>query len=274
MADDQSNAPVSDNDIADVSLVDTPDIAPAQDAPSETAEDKPEEGADTQDKPTEDAKTEAEGNEAKEEAPAEPNQEQAQPEPSTDERKLQAQRAYQERQRTRQQLEQQLDQTYGPKTEEDLIEEGMKPEQAQIQALREEIAYRDQKAQIAQLNADMTHDSAILLQEIPVFNPNHPDYDPEFTEQVDRAYLRDARLESTTLPDGRQIVLRADVPLYDYYKEKYDIYNRGATKGNKQAQSEALHMLSRTENPGGSSSTTKSDDLADLEERLGDVRIA
>jgi hypothetical protein len=67
--------------------------------------------------------------------------------------------------------------------------------------------------------------------------------------------------------------MNAEVPLYDFYQRMADIYNRGTSKGNQQGQTEAMQMLSRTENPGGSSSTTQGDSLQELEDRIGNVVI-
>lgn len=263
MDSDTSQAPVvSDEvDIEDVSLIDTPDVAPA-DTPSQSEDETPAEGTETQDEPQE-APSEAEGTTATEETPQ-----------TADERKVIAQREFQQRQRARQEIAQKLDQEYGPKTEQDLIEEGVSPEQAQIQALREEISYREQRAQISELNASMQTDAVVLQQDFPIFNPNSPEYDPEFTQMVDQQYFQAARLQTADLADGTKVIVNAEAPLYDFYKQMADIYSRGASKGSQQGQQEAMQMLSRTETPGGSSSAGSSgDSLADLEDRLGDVVI-
>jgi hypothetical protein len=255
---------VSELDIQDVSLLDTP-IAPAQDAPSEPADQGTNEAADTEDKPQEDA---SEANDT--EATEQPAQTTEAPKETADQAKARAQMEYQNRQRTRQQVAQQLDQTYGPKSEEQLVEEGLEPAQAQIQALREEMQFERQRTQIAELNAGLQAEAVNVFNDFPVFNPQSKDYDPEFANMVETQYQTAARLQT----DESGIVLNAEVPLYDFYQRMNNIYSRGASKGSEQGQQEALQMLARTENVGGSSASgNNSDSLADLEERLGDFVI-
>jgi DNA polymerase III gamma/tau subunit len=275
------------DDMPDVSLV-TNDIAPAPDAtPSETpAEQAVQEGADTQEQPKEAEVNTAEG----EQPPAEQQQEQ---QPQDDEAAIRARneafarQRIAERQRTRQAVEQQINQAYAPKTEEDLVNEGYDPAQAQIEALRQEMYYHQQKSQIAEMNAGLQSEAVNIANDFPIFRqflpgtertdpqtgyvtgtPN-PEYDPEFTKMVQESYAQAARLQV----DENNIILNAEVPLYDYYQRMATIYNRGTSRGQQQGQQEYQQMLSRSENPGGSSSTTNDNSLEALEERLGDMVI-
>lgn len=263
MADEQ--ATVSDEpDVQDVSLIDTP-IASKTDEPGESADKGTDDAADTTDKPDKDA-TEADekpATDAKPEAPAsdaEPKKGQPDPE--------RARQAYLERQRTRQ-FANKLDETYGPKTEEELLAEGLAPNEAAIQALRQEMAYDKQRTHIAELNAGMQSEAVQVVKDFAVFDPESKDHDPDFTRMVEDQYRIAARLQT----DDNGLVMNAEVPLYDFYQRMADIYNRGTSKGNQQGQTEAMQMLSRTENPGGSSSTTQGDSLQELEDRIGNVVI-
>jgi hypothetical protein len=196
-----------------------------------------------------------------------------------DERRQAAAAAWNERQRTRQQVAQQLDNSYGPQTEEQLIEQGLKPEQAAVEALRQDYAYNQERTRIAELNAGLSIEAVEIKNDFPVFDDQSPDYDPDFTNMVQETYKQAARLQTVTVTDQngqqREIVSNADVPLYDYYKKMADIYNRGSTKGAQQQQTDVQDMLSRTENPGGSSSTQgpAAGSLEEMEERLGGVVI-
>lgn len=258
---------VSDVDIEDVSLVDTP-ITP-KDTPS-TSEDTPKDtGSDTQDKPKEDVEakdTTAKKDESQPETPEEapkPTEDQPKEDP-----KVIAQRAYQERQRTRQQVEKQVNEVYGPKTIEQLVDEGQSEQDARYEALRQEIAFKEQRTQIAELNAGLQSDAVNVMNDFDVYNEKSKDYDPDFTHQVQTAYQTASRLQT----DENGIVLNAEVGLYDFYKQMADIYGRGASKGADQGQAAAMQMLSRSETPGGAPGKT-GDSLAELEERLGDVVI-
>lgn len=263
------------DDTPDVSLIDTDFNAPLNETPSETAADNTEhEGADTQEEQTSEAKeatSEAKDTEATDQTEEEGQETDKQPaqEQSKEEQRQRAYAAYQERQRTKQAVAQQIDQTYGPKSEQELVDEGLDPQAAQIEALRQEMYYSQQRTQIAELNAGMQAEAVQVTADFPVFNPNSPDYDPEFATMVEQSYKQAARLQT----DESGIVINAEVPLYDHYQQMYNIYNRATSRGQQQGQQEYQQMLTRTENPGGSSSTSKGDSLTDLEERLGDVVI-
>jgi hypothetical protein len=177
----------------------------------------------------------------------------------------------QQQQRTKQAVAQQLDQTYGPKTEEQLVQEGYDQRDAQIEALRQEMTYKEQRTQIAELNAGMQVEAVNVTNDFPVFNPNSPDFDPEFTQMVEQQYKQAARLQT----DENNIIVNAEVPLYDFYQQMAQIRSQGIARGEQRGQQAYQQMLSRTENPGGSSSTSNKGDesLADLEARLGDAVI-
>jgi hypothetical protein len=278
MADDQPD--VSEADIQDVSLINTPLEDSQAEQPSETADKAEDKGADTKEEaqPQEQPKEDANNTEAKEEVKDQikaPEQEQPEdvktPEQLREEQQARARAEYQERQRVRAQVAQQLDQNYGPKTEDELVNEGLDPQQAQIEALRQEMAYKEQRTAIAELNAGLQAEAVNVTNDFSVFNEKSPDYDPEFTKMVESQYKTAARLQT----DESGIIVNAEVPLYDFYKSMANIYSRGTSKGAETGQAEMQQMLSRTENPGGSSSTSgyADDSLEALEERLGDVVI-
>lgn len=275
MAEDTTLPDAQEIDIEDVSLIDTPDDVATESAESgTTAEDAENEGADTQKDANTDSKSpDAEATEADSEQSEQSEEEQKSEQPDDKATRDQAAaRAWQERQRNRQQFEKRLDETYGPKSPEDLQQEGLTPEQAQIEALRQEMAYKEQRTHIAELNAGLISEATEVMSDMPIFREGSPDYDPEFTQMVEQQYKLASRLET----DDNGTILHAEVPLYDFYKSMYDMRQNAIARGEQMGQQSAQQMLSRTENPGGSSSTnsTQGDDLDALEERLANVRIA
>jgi hypothetical protein len=258
------------DDIPDVSLMGDDIQAPTTDTPGDTAADNAtEEGAATQDETKEDGQDNAsEGKEQPTEG--EEPQQQTQTDDEAERRRQNeeyARRRIQERQRTKQAVEQQLDQTYGPQTAEELVEQGYSEAQARLEALEQSIAYKEQRTQIAELNASLQVEAVNVYNDFPVFKEGSPDYDPEFAQMVEQQYRQASRLQT----DENGIVTNAEVPLYDFYENMARIYNRGATKGQQQGQQVTDEMLARTENPGGSSSTSRGNDLDELEERLGNI---
>lgn len=114
---DESQSIVSEPDLQDVSLLDT-DIAPSPATPSAPAV-TPEPGADTPEVAKEEAKSDAE------DTPAPETPKETQPVDDKADRARIAAQEYQNRQRTRQQVAAQIDQNYAPKSEQDLLAEGM-----------------------------------------------------------------------------------------------------------------------------------------------------
>jgi len=252
---------VTEDDVADISLIDEP----SEQATEANSEDTQTETDSQEDKANDEAK-DSEAKTEEDSKDTESTEEKPDEKPQEDPKEI-ARRAYQERQRTRQQVAKQLDQSYGPKTEDQFIEEGLDPAEAKIEALRNEMLYSQQRAEVAELNAGMQADAVNALHDFPVFDENSKDYDPDFTKDVEEAYKVASRLQT----DENGIVINAEVPLYDFYQKMYGIYQTGASKGSKQGQAETMAMLSRTENPGGGASKPTGDSLEDLEERLGDV---
>jgi hypothetical protein len=269
---------VSEPSVDDVSLIDTPIAPKSDDTSGAAASQGTNEAAATDDK-TEDSKStdDASSTEATDQAAADATAAGQQdttatqtPEAAQAERDRVARDAYIQRQRTRQETEKQLDQFYGPKTQQELIDEGVPPEDARYEALRQEMAYSQQRAQVAELNAGMQAEAVNAVHDFPIFDEKSKDFDPVFTQEVQAAYLNAARVQV----DEHGIVTNAEIPLYDFYKRMADIYSRGASKGAQTGAADMAQMLGRTEDTtGGSTSTGSGDSLAELEERLGDTVI-
>lgn len=266
---DTDIVPNEDASLDDVSLIDN-QIAPPGDADqsSSTAE----EGKDNAAATETDADTNKDTLDAKEtEAKVDPATDQQPPEQKREADKALAAREFQNRQRARQEVAEKIDQNYGPKTAAELVdEEGITPEQAEIKALRLEMAYDKQRTAIAELNAGMMSEAVNVTNDFQVFNPNSKEYDKEFTEQVERQYAIAARLEI----DEQGIITNAETPLYDFYQSMAKIYSRGASRGSQETQADMATMLSRTEDIGSSTSAaTGSETFEEMEARLGDQVI-
>jgi hypothetical protein len=271
MSDDTSPDVSVDDNVADLPLFGdtTPtDDTVATEETSTTEEQAKDDGSETQeDTETTEESVEANDTEATAEETQQESEQQAEkgkPDPEL------ARQAYLERQRTRQAVTQQIQQQYRPKTEDDLLEEGLDPVDAKIQAIREEFDYREQVNQIAELTTTVRSDVVNVLSDYPIYNPNSPDYDPEFTKMVDDAYDQAAKLQTTE--DGA--ILHAEVLPYEHYQRMAQIYQRGTSRGVKQGQDEATRTMSRTETAGSSSSTTRGNEtLEELGERIADVPL-
>lgn len=191
---------------------------------------------------------------------------------SREEQRQAAQMAWQQRQRTRNEVAQQIDQAYAPQAAEQLVEEGYSPEAAQIEALRQEMYYERERGRVAELNAGMRAEAVEIFSDFPLFDPKSADYNESVANLVQQNYLRDARVQL----DDRGIILNADVPIYDYYKQQHEIFNAGASRGATKGQAQVQDMLARTENPGGSNAGSQAapNSIEEFEARYGDMPIA
>lgn len=186
-------------------------------------------------------------------------------------RKEEARKAYRERQKAKQQVQEDLHENFAPKTEQELVEqEGLSEADAKVEALRQEMEFKEATNFVSDLNAGLRQDARQVREEFPIFREknadgtDNPDYDPEFTAKVQARYQRVARLETMQLADGRTVYVNAEEPLYDFYKEEAESYQRGQQKGTASGEAkgtqDALKMMSRAESPASSSQTTSEED--------------
>lgn len=175
--------------------------------------------------------------------------------------------------KTRQEVLKAVDENYAPKSQEEFVNEGLSEADAKIEALRQEMQFRETRNYIADLNAGLKTDAQTVLTEHPVYNPDSPSYDPEFTKDVQEAYQQAARLQT----DENGIVINAELGLADFYSRMATIRERGNQKGQVDGQKDALKMLSRTESTGSSNtnSAEKSPQdmsIQEMEAKYGIVR--
>jgi len=184
-----------------------------------------------------------------------------------------ARQRIQNSQKTRQDVLKQVDETYAPKGQDEFIAEGLSESDAKIEALRQEMQFRETRNYIADLNAGLKSDAQTVLTEHPVYNPDSKDYDADFTKEVQEAYQQAARLQT----DENGIVINAEVGLQDFYSRMARIRDTGNQRGTVQGQKDALKMLSRTESTGSTNTNStekKFEDMSiqEMEAKLGTVR--
>lgn len=270
---------IDDADIPDAPLFDTPATATeAVAAPSTETTEATDEAASTEEADDSKDKPEAEADDTEATADATEQQQtdeaaKGQPDP------VKAHQAYLERQRSRQNFVQQIDQVYGPKTQEQLYQEALDQGydqdqatiQSQLQAMQERIDYSEQRGAIAELNATMQAEAVNAMNDFPMFNEKSADYDPDFTAMVEQQYRIASRLQA----DNNGLILNAEVPLYDFYKSMADIYNRGSSRGASKAEAATVETLSRVESVSGGSSTTNrhEETLEEMGERLANLPL-
>lgn len=247
MADDANDIP----DIGDIPLTGTPETQ------TETVTETPTEPVQPAGTNSDTTETNSEG----ESTPPTGDQGNEAPASATEPSKLAesattpAHQAWIERQRTKNETTRLVNENYQAPTEQQLVDQGMSEQEARLEAKIQEVNFATERSRVAELNASLRDEAVQVQQQFDVFNPSSPNYDEEFATQVGESYKQYARVNT----DENGIVMNADVPLYDYYQQQYNLYNRGLSRGQQNAQANSEHMLARTENPGGSSSKTSND---------------
>lgn len=228
-----------------------------------------------------DGKVEAEESKEK---PAEGEQVEEPAEPSDDDEAAKkaknaemAKRRIEDKKKLQQQFAQAVDNNYEPKTKEEFIDEGLDETKAEVEALRQEMQFDKTRTYLAELNSGLKVDAQQVFNDFPVLNPDSPEYDADFAAKTEARYARIARLEKVKLNDGSEIVTRAEEPLYDFFAEEVDNYNRGKAQGQSTGEANTLKMLSRSESPQNNSkpNTDKSADdmtIEEMEAKYGVVR--
>lgn len=177
--------------------------------------------------------------------------------------KAEARRAYQARQQkanARRDVLSKLDKAYGPASKEQLEAKGYEGVSAEVEALRQQITYSQERDRIADLNSELTSEANQVLEDYPIFNPGsatrpNPDYNPDFAAEVQELYRSSANLQT----DENGIILKADKGLYEFYSRMARLYGHGNKQGEQKGKKETISMLSRSEKPPTGTATTKED---------------
>lgn len=163
-------------------------------------------------------------------------------------------KGYAERQAVRRQVTQLVDNSAEPFTAADLIEQGVDPALAEIEALKADIQRKEVIQNITELNTGLVGDATQVVRDFPVFDEKSKEYDPSFAKEVEDLYKEASQL--VTDPNSG-LVLQANVPLYKFYQAAAKWRGAGAVQATARGQKAAERQLAAAD-PGPSSSATKS----------------
>lgn len=213
----EEDSKVEDQTIGDESI----------EAKPEEEEKSEEKSEDKEDEPTEEVETPDESNDAVELDPKE-----------------KARLAYKERQESRKQIEQTIEEQYRTQTTEELVDTGLSEAEAKIEALRQQVELSNYRSGIIELNSNINQESLDVLNDFPVFNDKSPEYDKQFSEKVARLYQQAADLK---FDESGKYVESAKITPYDFYKEMAELRGVSVTRGKIEGQKSANKMLSSVE---------------------------
>lgn len=142
-----------------------------------------------------------------------------------------------------------------PHTQDEYVEAGYDETAAELRALKDELRVERESRQIAQLNSDMIQGGAEAEKNYPVYDEASPDYDKVFVEQVGNAYRRQANIQ---LDPNNEYVVRADIPLYDFYKQAAEWRAHGQELGRQAGAKDSAKQYASAEQPPTNRPTTTS----------------
>ena len=197
------------------------------------------------------AETEQEVPAEAEEAPAEtPDDTPAEEEPRGEDKQLtpKAENRFQQlandNRALREQIEQLNAQVYQPQTVQDLIDEGLTPELAEVRALKQELEVTNYNNRVVEAQSSLNQESMQVLKDFPIFDPESDNFQEDVALQA--AELLEANL--ITDPNTGQII-GSHVSPYKIYKPIADAYAKSALQGEIAGQKAAERQLSAVDSP-------------------------
>jgi hypothetical protein len=151
-------------------------------------------------------------------------------------------------------------QHYQPRSEEQLVEEGMDEAEARATAAEERMKIAEFNSHVANVTTNLEMQSLQVMSEFPEFDPESDQYNPDLTRQAQGLYARVAGLK---VDQKTGMVYDAAVFPYDIYKEIALTHRAGAKSGQVQGQKSTEKMLQRAETP--TSSAPKAPKKSELE---------
>lgn len=161
----------------------------------------------------------------------------------------------------RQEVEQTNSQAYRTETPEELVEQGLSQEEAENEALRQEMQMREFNTHVADLNANLNLEALQVMQDFPVFDPDSSDYDSDFSAKVRTLYEQAAQPKV----DRRTgLVVQSNIAPYEFYKAFADTRTESGTQsrveGQIEGQKAADKQLAAAETPSSTAPRTKKTD--------------
>lgn len=243
--------------VADLSEAEQP--AAAEDA---STEGKPKEAAESKEaktpegeKATEEPKeTEgeepAEGNEPEGDKPADDTKTEDQPvSERVTARKEQISTEIRDLVRTRDNLQAEVSsligKAYRTQTAEELVEEeGLTPEQAEVEAMKQEVQLKDYNTKVANLTFNVEVEAKQVMHDYPVYDPASPEFDKEFSDMVGTLY---DEISGVKVNEKTNLIENANVLPYNIYKAFAVARESGTSTGKVEGTKSVEKMLANAE---------------------------
>lgn len=135
---------------------------------------------------------------------------------------------------------------YKPLTEEQLIEAGATPEEAEVTAREENVKLREFNMQIAQVNTAMEGQAAQVMHDFPEFDPRSPEFNEDLWTEANELYKS---VSGTKVDEKTGLIYDVAVLPYQIYQRIALTHRRGAESGQVKGQKSTEKMLQAAETP-------------------------
>lgn len=200
------------------------------------------------------------------EAPEETQDTQAEEQPLGEEKPLSTkaenrfQKLANENRALREQIEQLNAQVYAPQTVEELVDEGLTPEMAEVRALKQELELQAYNNRVVEAQTALSEESAQVMQDFPIFNPDSPEFDADIAAAAAQS-LQASLIQD---PNTGQII-GSHLSPYQIYKPIYDAYRKSRLEGQLKGQKATAQMLSAVDaTPSATPKEPKKDPLLEI----------
>ena len=150
---------------------------------------------------------------------------------------------------------------YRTETPEELIEQGLSPEEAENEALKQEIQMREFNTHVADLNATLNIESLQVMQDFPVFDPDSDQFDGDLSARVRGLYEKAAQ---PTVDKKTGLVIKSNLAPYEFYKAFADTHESSGTKsrieGKIEGEKASDKNLEAAETPSSTAPRKKAED--------------
>lgn len=144
----------------------------------------------------------------------------------------------------KEQIEKLNNQVYQPQTVEELVDEGLSPELAEVRSLKQQLEVQDFNNRVYEANVALSQESERVIKDFPMFDPEHEDFDAEIAadaaEQLAANLIHD--------PNTGAIIGYRTSP-YKIYKPIADAHKKALLKGQIKGQKSSDRMQASVDAP-------------------------
>ena len=133
----------------------------------------------------------------------------------------------------RKEIADELAKSYRTETPEELEEQGLSPEEAEKEILRQENEMLKFNTHVADLNNTLNIEALQVMQDFPVFDPDSSSYDKDLADRVRGLYERAAQ---TQIDEKTGLVISSNLPPYEFYKAFAETHQSSGEKSRVQGQ--------------------------------------